>query len=290
MKAEPAASSILWVNGKLLPWGSAVFHASDRGATLGDAVFDTAFCINGKVVEKAAHLKRLHASINFFNYNCQPGHIEEAYGLAEFSSGPGILRVTVSRGPGARGMGHDPLQKAQITAQCTPLPAGIQFSPTVLDIAAFPRNEASPTSRHKTAGYLDSIVAMRSANERGAGDALFQNCRGVVACTTMANIFAIQGKTLATPSLSDGVLAGITRARVLALATKLDLNAVERSLTLAEIEQADEVFATNSLRLIMPVRNLGGANMRYRAEIARAMHDRIAAETGADIAMPDWAS
>ncbi|MDP4022901.1 aminotransferase class IV [Methylobacterium sp. NEAU 140] len=62
---------------------------------------------------------------------------------------------------------------------------------------------------------------------------------------------------LVTPPLSDGVLAGITRAQVLALAPACGLAVEERSLSLDELRGAEAVFVTNALRLLAPVTALG---------------------------------
>jgi branched-chain amino acid aminotransferase len=277
---------LLWVDGAFRTAGSEVFHASDRGATLGDGVFDTALCLGGQVVDGTAHLERLRQSVAFFGYRCAPGHLEQAYALSSHATGPAVLRVAVSRGPGTRGLGFDPEQRARIVAQLSPAPEGIRFQPVTLDVADFPRNEASPLSRHKTAGYLEAIVAMRHAQIRGAGDALFLNSKGHVACTTMANVFMILGDVLMTPGVSDGVLPGITRARILALAPSVGLSVVEGPLSLTDFGRADEVFAVNSLRLIMPIRNFGGADLRHRKALAQALLHHLRLQTSLELQAP----
>lgn len=276
------------MNGKPRGPDDAVFHATDRGATLGDGVFDTALCVGGAVINADAHLLRLKQSVGFFGYRCRLEHLDQAYHVAQNVSGPAILRVAVTRGPGSRGLGHDPNQNAQVVTQLLPMPTGMQFPEMVLDVASFPRHDQSPVSRHKTAGYLDAIVALRTAHSHNAGDALFLNSAGHVACTTMANVFAINGKELVTPPLSDGVLDGITRARVLDIAGQLGLVARETSFSIDQMQQADEVFTTNSLRLIMPILNFGGRDLRYRLAVARALCDEIEAQSSYVLPHPDW--
>ena len=279
---------LLWVNGKLREPDTPVFFATDRGATLGDGVFDTALCLRGVTINANAHLLRLKQSIAAFGYRCCLEHLDQAYRVAQNVPGPAILRVSITRGPGSRGLAYDPNQNAQILTQLLPMPSGMQFPEMVLDVASFPRNDQSPVSRHKTAGYLDAIIAMRKAQSHNADDALFLNSAGHVACTTMANVFAISGKELVTPPLSDGVLNGITRARVLDMAGKLGLVARETSFSVDQMQQADEVFTTNSLRLVMPILNFGGRALLYRRTIARALCDEIEAQSGHVLPRPDW--
>jgi branched-chain amino acid aminotransferase len=133
------------------------------------------------------------------------------------------------------------------------------------------RNAGSPTSRLKTIGYLDNILAAREAAERSADDALLLNAAGRVACTTIANVFILSGDQLATPPAADGVLAGVVRRLVLEAAATIGIKAAEQPLVASDLFAADEVFLTNSVRLMSPVRSLDGKPIGGRAA------DRVAA-------------
>ena len=74
-----------------------------------------------------------------------------------------------------------------------------------------------------------------------------------------ANIFLVEDGALATPPLDGRVLPGTARAATLALAADLGITAAERPLTLADLQAADDLFLTSSLRGIRPVRTLDGA-------------------------------
>ena len=82
-------------------------------------------------------------------------------------------------------------------------------------------------------GYLDNIIALGEANERGADDAVLLNGRGNVACFTAANLMVRFGKEMATPPAGDGALPGTLRRRLLER-----LSITERSLTPADLERA----------------------------------------------------
>ena len=105
--------------------------------------------------------------------------------------------------------------------------------------------------------------------------------RGTIACATAANIFAIRDGRLETPPLSDGALPGTMRALVLALANRLGLAAVETSLSAGDLAGADEVFLTNSIRRVMPVRECNGKPVGGRGGRAlEQLHALIAARMG----------
>jgi len=96
----------------------------------------------------------------------------------------------------------------------------------------------------KSLAYTDNILARIEAQKNGADDALFLNTQGNIACTTCANIFIVNNNVLITPPISDGILPGITRARVIAEST---ISVEERSITLNECQSADQIFITNAL-------------------------------------------
>ncbi len=73
-----------------------------------------------------------------------------------------------------------------------------------------------------------------------------------------ANVFAVVDGTLATPPVDDRILPGTARAAVIDLAAELGIAAAERRLTLADLEAADDVFLTSSVRGIRPARTLAG--------------------------------
>lgn len=51
-----------------------------------------------------------------------------------------------------------------------------------------------------------------------------------------------------TPSLASGCLPGVTRQLVITLCSKLGISVLERDLEVVDVEKADEIFLTNSLR------------------------------------------
>src|SRR5205085_2131147 len=69
----------------------------------------------------------------------------------------------------------------------------------------------------KSTSYAVNMAAEAEARRRGADDALF-TAHGIVLEAPISNVWWRRGRTLHTPSLDLGVLAGVTRATVLELA------------------------------------------------------------------------
>jgi branched-chain amino acid aminotransferase len=175
-----------------------------------------------------------------------------AQALENAAGAHGILRITLTRGPGVRGLAAE-ASRPSLLITLSPWTSKMLFAPVMLSTSSIRRNETSPASRLKTLSYVDNIFAAREAASIHCDDALFLNHRGLIASTTIANIFVLRDGLIATPRTSDGVLAGIARKKLLELP-----NAEERPVTLPELLDADAVFLTNSLRLMRPVHSLDG--------------------------------
>ncbi len=102
----------------------------------------------------------------------------------------------------------------------------------------------------KVISYIPAALALKKAKETDAIEALYVNQRGEVLEGTTSNLFAFFNDTLCTPG--EGVLKGITRQSILDLAKTL-YTIEERSIQLAEIFTADEVFITGTNKGIVPV-------------------------------------
>jgi len=72
-----------------------------------------------------------------------------------------------------------------------------------------------------------------------------------------SNVFAVKGGVVRTPPLAAGILAGVTRGVVIALARAEGVPLEEVPLRPRELEEADEVFITSTMREILPVTRLG---------------------------------
>ena len=262
--------------------------SEDRGYLLGDGVFDTLVAFNGKPVEGERHLARLIAQAAEIGITVDEAEIrndwqEVLFGAADMVTC--ILRTTITRGRSGRGLWPSTASAPTRSVSATPWKPDLARNAVSLVTSSVRRNESAPTSRLKSLSYLDNILAAREATERGADDALLLNTKGAVACATIANVFALNGTRLATPPLSDGVLAGTMRALVLELAPTVGLTVEERTLSPAGFADADLRFVTNSVRFLRPVSSLDGrrwppALPTVFVALRRAVATRVLEATG----------
>ncbi len=285
---------MLWSDGRLVEGGTLPFAMADRGLLLGDGVFDTALAVQGRVAFEAAHADRLAAAAAALGFSVERARIVEAMRALAGTAPLAAIRTTLTRGPGPRGLAPPPEPQPFLFGSAAPARAALFFAPLRLMPTEIARNETSPAARLKTLGYLDAVLAARDAQAQGFDEALFLNTAGRVACAGTGNVFVILGATLVTPPLGEGVLPGIVRAEILSnLAPSLGLTVEERPLLPSELEAAEALFVTNSLRLLAPVTGLGAraydsAGHGTVRRLGAALREAVAAEcaVGADALDP----
>jgi branched-chain amino acid aminotransferase len=246
----------IWVNGALVDAHDAAVPALDHGITVGDGVFETLRVYAGRPFAVDRHLDRLERSGAGLGLVLPDrGLLERA--VDEVVAAGGLpdcrVRLTVTAGDG-------PLGSARIAGACTVVAAVAPLDPvaptTDVIIVPWVRNERSPLAGLKTTSYAENVVALARAKEAGASEALFANTRDELCEGTGTNVFVVVGGELLTPPLSSGCLAGITREVVLEVT-----GAVERTLPLSILGDADEVFLTSSTREVQAVAHVDGRSV-----------------------------
>lgn len=249
---------MIWLNGRLVPEEAAVVSAQDRGFLLGDGLFETLAVRDGAPVDLDPHLARLTAGADAlgipFRFATEPLRKEVASLLAANElDGDGVLRITLSRGPGARGLRVPEPASPVLVLTVEPYvfteaaPRRVVVSTTSL------RHPGAVTSRWKTLSYLDQVMALREAEARGFDDALVPNGLRGFAGATHANLFVVVQGRVHTPRIEDGALPGITRAQVIARLVEEGVEVVQSSVPWSAVARATEVFLTNSLSGVIPV-------------------------------------
>lgn len=236
----------VWCNGCLLDADDARIAISDRGFTLADGIFETLKAVGGEPLWYADHMRRLRDGATMLGLSIpyDDGALLNAMTdlLTAMALPEAAIRLTLTRGPTTqRGLwsGERP---GQPTCLITAAPAGSTSPQRVVVCRSTRRNEHSPLSRLKSLNYGDNIIARREAIDRGANDALMLNTRGDLACATVGNLFLRIDGHWVTPPISDGVLPGIARAKILRVR-----DVAERSISEKELACADAAFISNSL-------------------------------------------
>jgi branched-chain amino acid aminotransferase len=256
----------VWIDGAIVPVEEARVSVLDHGLLYGDGVFEGIRAYGRAVFRLDDHLARLATSAKAIGLRL-PHPIETIRGivldtLRAFGRDDAYVRLVVTRGEGA--LGVDPTTCPAPRLFCIAAEAVI-YPPEKLAsgldlVTVSVRRPAldAVDPRVKSLNYLNNALAKQEAKARGADEALILNAAGTVAEASVANVFALHGRSLATPPPTDGSLAGITRRSLLELAPVHALVPVERSLARVDLLGADEVFLAGTGAGVVPVRSLDG--------------------------------
>lgn len=125
-----------------------------------------------------------------------------------------------------------------------------------------PTLETMPTNAKAGCLYPNNGRAILEAKKRGFDNALVLDMLGNVAETGSSNIFMVKDGQLATPAPNGTFLSGITRARAISLAREAGLEVVEKTLTVADFLDADEIFSTGNHSKVVPVTRIEGRELQ----------------------------
>jgi len=242
------------VDGRLVPADAPALPPTERGYLVGDGLFETLKVESGKPVEAEAHLARLLASCAALAFPAPDRDaLDRALKATLDGAGPaaGVLRITWSRGSGARGWAPPlaPDAHPRLVVMAFPAPAPI----AALRLISVRGLDPGALHAHKTLSGMHYVVAADRARAAGGDDALLVDARGRVLETTAMNVFAVLNGQRVTPPATLPLFPGLGRARELART-----GALERPFDLAALAHADEAYAVSALRGMVPIASVDG--------------------------------
>ncbi|MGD8570194.1 MAG: aminodeoxychorismate lyase [Gammaproteobacteria bacterium] len=243
------------------------FPVADRGLHYGDGVFETVKVQGDTLCLWRDHMARL---VNGCERLCLPkpdtGLLEtEARQLLQTADGQAlsvekqVLKIIVTRGSGQRGYRlPDPCRPTRIVA-LYPYPdypaelwsKGVRLTLCMTRLAC---NRALAGIKHLN--RLEQVLARSEWDDEGIVDGIMLDQQAHVIETTMSNLFFVKNGMLLTPDLSDCGVAGVMRNQVLRLAEQLQRPVQIGHYFTEDLWSADEIFITNSVHGIWPVRQI----------------------------------
>ena len=267
------------VNGR----ADASIACDDRAFNYGDGVFETIAVRNGHPLLWDAHWQRLQQGCERLGIVPPAAQVvrQESAGLAE-GCDAGVLKIVVSRGSGGRGYRCDPgaAQTRLVSLYAWPE----QVATPQRDGAVLGRCRTRLAHQPLLAGIkhlnrLEQVLARREWQAEW-DEGIMLDPQGRVIEGTMSNLFVVTAGFLLTPGLDACGVAGVMRAQVLASAGQLGLRWREAELRWEDLQAAEEVFMTNSIIGLWPVRELSGQPRKIGA-VARRLQEYMSAQ--------DWA-
>ncbi len=257
-------AGFVYANGQIVRRMAATVSAFDRSFLYGDGLFETVRAYGGTPFMLTEHLERMADSASELGIR-MPEPDEIAGVVAELIKRNKLteayVRITLSRGIHAGVLAPDEPPEPGLVVEARPLhpyPREMYERGAEVIVSSLRHDSSSPIRRHKTTSYLTSILATREAKKRDADEAVRLDHAGDVAEGATSNVFCVRDGRLFTPPREMNILPGITRRSVIKLARQNGLEVIEVRFGLADLRSADEVFLTNSLMEVMPVRSIDG--------------------------------
>ncbi len=254
---------IVFLNGNFFPQSRASFPVTTPGILYGWGLFETMRLRKGKIVYFAEHIARIKrgcGSVNI-NFSFTPSGLRKIIKKLVKANALSDARVRLTVWKEAKNSAV-----ILITAKkYQPFPAAkykVGFSCTV---SPFRQDEDSFLSRLKTTNRILFQLSHLDARKRGFDEAIILNNRGYLTEASRSNLFFVMRGCIFTPALECGCLGGITRKAVFDIARKHGIKIYEGNFTLKDLSAADEVFLTNSMMGIMPLRSVDGCPVGNRS-------------------------
>lgn len=240
-----------------------VFDSSVQG---GDAVWEGLRVYRGKIFCLDRHLQRLRESAKALMFADIPGLDFIKNAIFQTLKANGMrdethIRLTLTRGDKVTS-GMDP--RVNQAGSCLIVLA--EWKPPVYDnqqgIRVITSSIARNSPQHLDSkihhnNLLNNILAKIQANVAGADAAVMLDAYGFVSELNDTNLFMTKAGKLYTPH-ADACLPGITRGLTIEIARSMEIEVVEKNLSLTEFYNADEVFATGTMGELTPVGEIDG--------------------------------
>lgn len=251
------------INGKKL--SSKACIVLDQGLNFGRGVFETIAVVGKSPVFLVKHCERMKIGLDILgigNSICE----EQIIGyINEFDISDCGMKVLVTP------------ENVVVNTRQNIYSTGLFKDGLKVGISSLKRNPHSLVVYHKTINYTDNIIEKDRALKAGFDEVIFTNVYDYMAEGSVSNLFFVSEKRIYTPAVGCGILNGIVRNWVVN-----NFSVEEGEYSLKQLMNAEEVFLTNSLMGIMPVKQLENKTFNCTgnecSKIQKAYKDEILRE------------
>ena len=254
-----------WIDSKYVELAEAKIPILDWGFLRSDATYDVVHVWKGRFFRLDKHIDRFFESAKKLRMPCQISRDELKKILANCVS-KGKLESAYVEMIQTRGMSpkfvRDPrLATPRVMAFAVPFGWILKqedfekgLNVLLTDIKRIPPSSVDPTI--KNYHWMDLVTGMLDAYEKGNDTAVLVDENNNITEGPGFNLFCINESGIFTPD--HGVLEGITRQSVFDLAKELHLPITKKSISVEELYNAEELFATSTAGGIMPITKVSG--------------------------------
>jgi D-alanine transaminase len=248
---------IVFLNGEYLPEQEAKISIFDRAVTFGDAIYEVAGVLDGKLVDFEHHMQRYFNSLKKLSLESPLSQLDilQAFRqLVELNKlDEGLVYMQVTRGTAERDFVWPKdirptvfmFTQEKAASENEAGQSGVTLASTA-DIRWARRDI-------KSVNLLAQVLAKKAAHDAGADEALMIDAEGYVTECGSTSFFIIRDNLILTRPLNNDILPGVTRRAVVTLCNSQGLRLVETRFTLQEALTADEAFISAASSYILPV-------------------------------------
>ena len=258
--------NIAFLNGTYLPLEEAKISPLDRGFLFGDGIYEVVPSYTGKMVGFAPHIERMNNGLTAIGIDLGWSQSDWADLCAQLieKNGAGNLGIylQVSRGADSKRFHGFP-------ENVTPTVFAFAFNiapPPVADKALAKKYTAS-TARDlrwercqiKSTALLGNVLHFQQGQEQGNDETLLFNADNQLTEASSCNAYIVKDGVVITPPLDNQLLPGITRQLLLDILRRDGgITVEERTVSMDEVRNADEVWITSSSKEIGAVVEIDG--------------------------------
>jgi len=258
---------LIYINGDLIPRKDAKISVFDSGYLVGDGIWEAVRLYNGTLVFIDQHLERLYAAAKSIALDLEFSKQELISEIYKTLKANNMLTDVHVRIMLTRGIKKTPSQDPRYTISGPNLVIIAEHKKASEEVKQKGITLFTSTIRRGAPDYLDprlnchsklhEVQALIQALEAGADEALMLDQNGFVATCNSTNFFLVRNGAVWTPT-GKYCMNGITRANVIAVCNKYQIEIQEKDFSLFDVYSADEAFTTGTFGGLTPVIKIDG--------------------------------
>lgn len=265
------------MNGEFIRAEDLKISPFDHGFLYGAGFFETFRTYDGHVFLFEEHIARLKEALDEYRIVMPYGDdeiLDTIQVLNEDAGGAdGYFRLNVSAGVHDIGLAPSTYETPNVILFRKALSPVVPGTEKVGVWLQTTRNLPESVVRHKSHNYLNNVRGRLELPSLKNHEGLFVSADGFVAEGVTSNVFWIKDGELFTPAIETGILLGTTRAIVMELAQTAGIVVNEGLYFKESVEMADELFVTNAVQELVPIKQLGAKSYPgARGKFYQKMH------------------
>ena len=262
-------SKYIWYNSNIIPWEEANTHVMSHVLHYGSGVFEGIKCYKttkGPAIFRLEdHIDRLFKSALLYRMKVDVSKEEIINGCKKIVKANDLtecyIRPIIFYGYDTLGVNPKkcPLNIA-IASFFWGAYLGDDGIQKGVDVTISPyqkiSHKAMPTTAKASGQYMNSLLSVTDAKERGYDEAILLNVDGNVAEGSGQNLFYVKDNIVHTNDETSSILLGITRESILTICKDLGIESKVHTFSLEDLLSADEVFFTGTASEVTPVRSI----------------------------------